>query len=77
MLTKYKNVTPQCINVLLTEEPLSLSVTKIMRHSTAVIWRNPLSPLLHFSRKSSFSFQVFLGMFLIVDFFNFWFDKSA
>ena len=37
----------------------------------------PLSPLLHFSRKSSFSFQVYLRMFLLVDLFNFWFDKSA
>ena len=36
--------------------------------NSAVIWQNPLSPLLHFSRKSSFSFQVFLEMFLIIDF---------
>ena len=37
-------------------------------HSTAVIWQNLLSPLLHFSRKSSFGSQVFLRMFLIADF---------
>ena len=39
--------------------------------NAAVIWQYPLSPLLHFSRKSRFSFQVFLRMFLIVHFFNF------
>ena len=42
---------------------------KILQASSAIIWQNPLSPLLHFSRKSRFSFQVFLRMFLIVDFY--------
>ena len=44
-------------------------------NNSAVIWQNPLSPLLHFSRKSSFTFQVFSKMFLIADFF--WFEKNA
>ena len=56
---------------------LSQAVLTFVMNYSAVIWQNPISSQLHFSGKSRFSFQVFLRMFLIVDFFNFWFDKSA
>ena len=76
-VTNYSAVMPMKRNISFAGFRLSQAVLTFVTNYSAVIWENPISSQLHFSRKSRFSFQVFLRMFLIVDFSNFWFDKSA